>query len=139
MDENNKTTNSATKLEKTDTKTELSKNAVIIILTILIFLLLIYIVGSRLIERKSFEISYEINSALNETTEQAVTTENMININTDNKYELMQLPGIGSSKADAILEYRKENGDFHTIEELKKVSGIGESTFEKLKHLIYVE
>ena len=44
----------------------------------------------------------------------------------------MLLPGIGETKATAIIEYREKNG-FQSIEDLKKVSGIGDSTFEKIK------
>ena len=45
----------------------------------------------------------------------------------------MSLPGIGESKADAIINYRKENGDFSNLEDIKNVSGIGDSVFEKIK------
>jgi competence protein ComEA len=47
----------------------------------------------------------------------------------------MTLPGIGESKAVAIIEYRNEK-KFETIEEIKEVSGIGEALFEKIKDLI---
>ncbi len=56
-----------------------------------------------------------------------------VSINNATKEELMTLSGIGESKADAIIKYRKENNGFKTIDELKNVSGIGESTFEKIK------
>ena len=45
----------------------------------------------------------------------------------------MNLTGIGESKADAIISYRNENGSFKNIEEIKNVSGIGDSIFEKIK------
>ncbi|MDQ1144969.1 competence protein ComEA [Bacillus sp. SORGH_AS 510] len=61
-----------------------------------------------------------------------------ININKADTTELQNLPGIGPSKADAILEYRNTNGPFKTVEDLKNISGIGEKTFEKLKDLIVV-
>ena len=50
----------------------------------------------------------------------------------------MTLPGIGPSKAKAIIQYREEHGTFKKIEDLKSVSGIGEKTFEKLKDLITI-
>jgi competence protein ComEA len=56
-----------------------------------------------------------------------------ININTATKDELVALPGIGPSKAQAILDYRKAHGPFKTVEELKEVKGIGAKRFEKLK------
>ena len=56
-----------------------------------------------------------------------------ININTATKDELVALPGIGPSKAQAIVDYRKAHGPFKTVEELKDVKGIGAKRFEKLK------
>jgi competence protein ComEA len=58
---------------------------------------------------------------------------NLININKASDSELQTLPGIGPSKALAIIEFRETNGGFQTVEDLKKISGIGEKTFEKLK------
>ena len=56
-----------------------------------------------------------------------------ININTADKEQLILLPGIGPVIADAILAYRKDNGNFKSIDELTKVKGIGEKTLVKLK------
>lgn len=60
-----------------------------------------------------------------------------VNINTASKEELMTLPGIGESKALAILAYRQENGPFASIEEIKQVDGIKEAVFSKIK--VYIE
>ncbi|MCJ7841812.1 helix-hairpin-helix domain-containing protein [Lederbergia sp. NSJ-179] len=62
-----------------------------------------------------------------------------VNINKADTNELETLPGIGPSKAAAIIEYREENGPFKTIEELMNISGIGEKTFEKLKEQIKIQ
>lgn len=59
-----------------------------------------------------------------------------ISINRGSKVDLMKLPGIGPSKAEAIIEYRKENGSFRKLAELTEVSGIGEKTYQRLKDLI---
>lgn len=60
----------------------------------------------------------------------------LVNINLASETELMELPGIGPSKAAAILAYREEIGRFKTPEELTEVTGIGDKTFEQLKDLI---
>ncbi len=62
----------------------------------------------------------------------------IININAASKEELKKLPSVGDVTADKIIAYREKNGGFKTIEELKKVDRIGESTFNKLKDKIDV-
>ena len=59
----------------------------------------------------------------------------VISILTATKEEWMLLPGIGETKAEAIIQYRDEHG-FQSIEDVKKVSGIGDSTFEKIKEYL---
>lgn len=63
---------------------------------------------------------------------------NIVNINTATQTELESLPGIGPSLALKIVNYRKENGNFSSIEEIKNVSGIGDSKFETMKSYITV-
>lgn len=55
----------------------------------------------------------------------------LVNINTATIEELTALSGIGEKKAQAIIDYRTENGRFNSVEELTNVSGIGEKTLEK--------
>ena len=62
----------------------------------------------------------------------------IVNINTASQTELETLPGIGPSTALKIINYRKENGKFKTIDDIKKVSGIGDAKFEKIKSYIKV-
>ena len=61
-----------------------------------------------------------------------------ININTATQAELETLPGIGESTALKIINYRNENGKFSSIEDIKNVSGIGESKYSRIKDLIKV-
>ena len=64
---------------------------------------------------------------------------NIVNINTANQTQLETLPGIGASTALKIINYRKQNGKFNNIEDIKQVSGIGESKFNKIKNFIKVK
>lgn len=63
---------------------------------------------------------------------------NIVNINTATQTELETLPGIGPSLALRIIEYRKENGKFNNIEEIKNVKGIGEAKYDDIKKHIKV-
>lgn len=62
-----------------------------------------------------------------------------IRINSASSEELQKLQGIGPSKAEAIITHREENGPFKTVEDLLKVSGIGEKTLENIKDNIIVD
>jgi competence protein ComEA len=72
-------------------------------------------------------------------TDGGSTNQAKINLNKADINELQNLPGIGPSKATAIIEYRETNGLFKSVEDLKNISGIGDKTFEKLKDLIIVQ
>lgn len=63
----------------------------------------------------------------------------IININKANETDLQTLPGIGASLAGRIVEYRNSNGKFNEIEDIKNVSGIGDSKYENIKNLICVK
>lgn len=60
----------------------------------------------------------------------------LININTGNVEELQELPGIGPSYASRIVEYRKSNGPFSSIDELENVKGIGSKTVEEIRDMV---
>jgi competence protein ComEA len=62
----------------------------------------------------------------------------LVNINTADEATLTSLQGIGPTKAKAITQYRKEHGPFKTVDDLKKVSGIGDKTLAALKPFITV-
>ena len=61
-----------------------------------------------------------------------------VELNTADRMELEELPGIGPRTAERIIEYRTENGRFEKIEELMNVRGIGERTFLRLRDLVRV-
>ena len=60
----------------------------------------------------------------------------IVSLNSATIEEIQSLPGIGESKAKAIIKYRDENGLFQNVEDIKNVSGIGDSLFEKIKDYI---
>lgn len=62
----------------------------------------------------------------------------IVNLNTASKEQLMTLPGIGESRAEDIVRYRKESGGFQSIEEIMNVPGIKESAYLKIKDSITV-
>lgn len=87
-------------------------------------------------QSKTTEKSQNTTSISTNTTGKNQNTK--VNINTATQTELETLPGIGQSTASKIVSYRKENGKFKSIEEIKKVNGIGESKYKKIKELIKV-
>ena len=84
------------------------------------------------------------NSASNTSSEESSSNKesafkiSVVNINTATQTELETLPGIGPSLALKIINYRKENGKFSSIEDIKNVSGIGDAKFENIKNYIRV-
>jgi len=62
----------------------------------------------------------------------------LVNINTADQKTMVSLPGIGESKANAIITYRTENGPFTSLEQIQEVSGIGPIIFENIKDLITI-
>ena len=66
-------------------------------------------------------------------------TSQKVNINIASQQELETLTGIGPSIASKIVEYRKQNGNFKVVEDIKNVSGIGDSKFEGIKDEICVK
>ena len=83
-------------------------------------------------------INDELNDALieNENNDSQSIISNInskVSLNYASKEELLTLTGIGESKADAIIKYREENGEFKSIEDIKNVSGIGNALYEKIK------
>ncbi len=75
---------------------------------------------------------------LEEPKEETIPENTLININNASLEQLQTLNGIGESKANSIIEYRTQNGPFKTIEDIKNVSGISETLYDKIKAFITV-
>ena len=91
--------------------------------------------------KENINVENNASSQIDTGTKEATSntkTQGKININTATQGELDTLPGIGPSTAVKIIEYRKENGKFKSIEEIKEVSGIGDAKYEKIKELIII-
>lgn len=72
------------------------------------------------------------------TGNQNTSSNNKININTADLYQLCKLDGFGETTSQRIIDYRAKNGAFSKIEDLMKVDGIGSSKFNKIKDLITI-
>ena len=108
---------------------------------------------------RNVNLAYEIEDGqkiyipnINEAIENYISEENgegivekdnksfgKIDINKADLVMLCEIPGVGESLASKIIEYRKQNGKFKKIEDLKNVSGIGEKKFESLRDYIVVK
>ena len=75
----------------------------------------------------------QTNSQINEKKQEK------ININKANQEELETLSGIGPSIANKIIQYRKDNGNFKSIDDIKNVSGIGENKYNEIKNSITIK
>lgn len=123
----------------------------------IIFLIVILLIGSGVTLYKKYHPDFAPELLLNENrnTEKKVLgpakssnvpenislkiTDKKINLNRATLRELDSLPGIGEELGKRILAYRESKGNFSSIEELKKIKGIGQKTFEKLKNLVTIE
>lgn len=71
-------------------------------------------------------------------SENGRTDDCKVNLNQASKEQLMTLPGVGEAKADAIIRYRSEKGNFRSIEEIMEIEGIKEGVFKKIEDWITV-
>lgn len=117
---------------------------------IIVGVIILYIALSQpkvISESKSSEIVSSVSIA-EESTSSAVThsssskiekdADAVVNINTCTPEELMQIPGIGESKANAIVAYREIYGSYSSTEEVKNISGFSDKFYESIKDNITV-
>ena len=81
---------------------------------------------------------YGVNAGNNSTDGTESGPDGRININTASEAQLCEIPGIGATRAAAIVAYRQQAGGFASTEDIMKVSGIKEGTYEKIKDRITV-
>lgn len=81
----------------------------------------------------------EPQKAVASPAKKAPGLEGQININTATAEQLVLLPGIGKTRADAIIEYRTKNGNFKSVDDLTKVKGIGPKNLEKIRSYLVLE
>ena len=62
-----------------------------------------------------------------------------VNLNAADEETLRLFPGIGETLSEAIVEYREENGDFDSIEDLTDIYGVGEGKLDAIRDLIYCD
>lgn len=86
-------------------------------------------------EKKSADVSMGMDTNMGET--ERLTDK--VNLNTASSAQLCTLPGVGESRAKAILAYREEHGNFQSIEEIMKVQGIKEGMFAKMKDKLTIQ
>jgi competence protein ComEA len=89
-------------------------------------------------EEKIYVPNINDEDTTNYLTNNNVQGKIKININTATQTELETLPGVGPSLALSIVNYRKENGKFKRIEDIKKVNGIGDAKYNNIKDLINI-
>lgn len=90
--------------------------------------------GERIYVSSKGEENHYYSGSIEENSSKGI----LINLNTADKDKLQSISGIGPSTAEKIIDYRKNQGQFKTIEDLKNVSGIGDKTFDKIKNKIKV-
>lgn len=89
---------------------------------------------------KTIEDTISLESGENVITDGAeLNNQSKVNINIATQTQLETLTGIGPSIAAQIIEYRKSNGKFNSIEEIKNVPGIGDAKYKNIENEIYVK
>jgi comEA protein len=109
---------------------------------IIVFLLAVIVIGG-IVAWQKYSPAHPIEISLSPTPESSDYAyqgeqPQKIDINRAEAWLLEALPGVGPSKAQAIIDYRQQNGGFKHITEITEVEGIGPSIYEQIKDLITV-
>jgi len=104
---------------------------------VLLFLIIGFVVGFGVwMYREHWEPLPQISEEIEEkrqTDEEEIERKIQVSLNQATQKELETIPGIGPMIAKRIVLYREQRGDFHSIDELVNVQGIGKKTIEKMK------
>ena len=87
----------------------------------------------KVVEQECICPNIQNDGCINEKITDTIGGNKLININTANIEELKSIPGIGETKAKAIITYRESNGKFKNISDIQKVDGIGSKLYEEIK------
>lgn len=87
---------------------------------------------------KGEQVPQEGSSASAAAGQQAGSDSKVVNLNTATKEQLTTVTGIGDKKADLILAYRQQHGQFSRVEDLKNITGFGDKTIAKIKDQLSV-
>lgn len=100
----------------------------------------IYVPSVEELEENSPTVNINNSGAVGNISESSgESNKTKVNINTATESELMTVPGIGQSKAKAIIAYRSEKGNFNSTEDIMQITGIKEGLYSKVKDYICVK
>ena len=85
------------------------------------------------VTRSQPELEPAVSAPPDESRPETLLEGEIIDLNTADVYDLQRLPGIGAKRAQDIVDWRETNGPFQTVDELVRISGIGEKTLEGLR------
>ena len=107
---------------------------------IIAFLSLAFLLGTGVLyfRKQSSRVELKVLPQ-NVELERRLKEARLVNINEASPEELIRLPGIGPVLAKRILDYRRSNGPFRKIEDIKNVEGIGPKKFIQIKEFLAVE
>lgn len=98
----------------------------------------IYIPSEEEWQKAGADKSLTVSGAAKTGNINGSNSDGKVNLNTASKEEIMTLSGIGEVKADSIIRYREEHGGFQSVEDIKKIEGIKDGVFNKIKNQITI-